>query len=78
MNTQENAIATVSIKIVGTFLRLLVPSMLVYIIWSLNLNKQCWEGKGKHGKAKRAFALSDATNFVQECSCLFTHPWRYL
>ena len=62
---------SVSVKIVGTFLCLLNPSMLVYTIWSLNRNKQHWEGKGKRGKGKTAFALSVPTIFVRDCSCLF-------
>ena len=70
--------ATVSVKIVRTFLCLLVPSMLVYMIWSLNSNKKRWEGKGKHGKGKRVFALSVPTILVRDWSCLFTHPWCYL
>ena len=49
--------ATVSVKIIGTFLCLLVPSMLVYMIWSLNSNKQRWEGKGKHGKGKKGVCV---------------------
>ena len=48
---------TVSVKIVGTFLCLLVPSMLVYMIWWLNSNKEHWEGKGKHGKRKKGFCV---------------------
>ena len=38
----------------GTELCLLVPPMLVYTIWWLNLNKQHWEGKGKHKKGKNS------------------------
>ena len=56
--------ATVSVKIVGTFLCVLLPSMLVYTICPLNHNKQHWKGKGKHGKGKKAFALTVPTIFV--------------
>ena len=58
--------ATVSVKIVGTLLCLLVPSMLVYTIWWLNRNRQHWEGKGKHkkGKKKTVFASSVPTKAV--------------
>ena len=52
--------ATVSVKIVGTLLYLLVPPMLVYTIWWLNRNKQHWKGKGKH----TVFALSAPTTAV--------------
>ena len=41
--------------------------MLVYTIWWLNYNKQHWEGKGKHGKGKNAFASSVPTIFVRDC-----------
>ena len=37
---------TVSVKIVGTLLCLLVPSMLVYKVWLLNRDKQLWEAQG--------------------------------
>ena len=57
-------ISTVSVKIVGTVLSVLLPSMLVYTICRLNGNKQHWEGKGKHGKGKKAFALTVPTIFV--------------
>ena len=50
--------ATVSVKIVGTFLCVLLPSMLVYTICRLNRNKQHWEGKGKHGKGKKGFCVN--------------------
>ena len=49
--------ATVSVKIVGTLLCLLLPPMLVYMIWWLNRNKQHWEGKGKHKKGKKKQCL---------------------
>ena len=48
---------TVSVKIVGTVLCVLLPSMLVYTICRLNGNKQHWEGKGKHGKGKKGFCV---------------------
>ena len=31
--------------------------MLVYTIWSLNRNKQRWEGTGKHGKGKKGICV---------------------
>ena len=49
---------TVSVKIVGTLLCVLLPSMLVYTICRLNGNKQHWEGKGKHGKGKNGFCVN--------------------
>ena len=51
-------ITTVSVKIVGTLLCVLLPSMLVYTICRLNGNKQHWEGKGKHGKGKKGFCVN--------------------
>ena len=45
---------TVSVKIVGTLLCLLVPSMLVYKVWWLNRDKQLWEGQGEHEKEKNS------------------------
>ena len=48
---------TVAVKIVGTFLCLLLLSMLVYTICRLNRNKQHWEGKGKHGKGKKGVCV---------------------
>ena len=60
---------TVSVKIVGTLLCLLVPSMLVYKVWWLNRDKQLWEsqGLGEHEKEKTAFCLSFPTIFVWDC-----------
>ena len=49
---------TVSVKIVGMFLCVLLPSMLVYTICRLNRNKQHWEGKGKQGKGKKGLGIS--------------------
>ena len=54
---------SVSVKIVGTFLCLLNPSMLVYTIWSLNRNKQRWEGTGKHGKGKKGVCVKCSNYF---------------
>ena len=73
INTQENAMATVSVKIIGTFLCLLVPSMLVYMIWSLNSNKQRWEGKGKHGKGKKGVCVK-CPNYSCPRLELFIYP----
>ena len=67
--------ATVSVKIVGTFLCVLLPSLLVYMICRLNRNKQHWEGKGKHGKGKKAFVLTVPTIFVWDCSYIL-HKWQ--
>ena len=50
-------IATVSVKIVGTLLCLLVPSMLLYEVWWLNRDKQLWEGRGEHEKGKNSVWL---------------------
>ena len=47
-------LTTVSVKIVGTLLCLLVPSMLVYKIWWPNRDKQLWEGQGEHEKEKNS------------------------
>ena len=65
--------ATVSVKIIGTFLCLLVPSMLVYMIWSLNSNKQRWEGKGKHGKGKKGVCV-ECPNYSCPRMELFIYP----
>ena len=65
--------ATVSVKIIGTFLCLLVPSMLVYMIWSLNSNKQRWEGKGKHGKGKKGVCVK-CPNYSCPRLELFIYP----
>ena len=50
----RQAVATVSVKIVGTLLCLLVPSVLVYKVWWLNRDKQLWEGQGEHEKEKNS------------------------
>ena len=54
----DDITTTVSVKIVGTLLCVLLPSMLVYTICRLNGNKQHWEGKGKHGKGKNGFCVN--------------------
>ena len=53
----NGTIPTVAVKIVGTFLCLLLLSVLVYTICRLNRNKQHWEGKGKHGKGKKGVCV---------------------
>ena len=64
---------SVSVKIVGTFLCLLNPSMLVYMIWSLNRNKQRWEGTGKHGKGKKGVCVKCSNYFCPRLQ-LFIYP----
>ena len=64
--------STVSVKIVGTFVCLLFPSLLVNKIWWLNHDKQLWEGQGEHRRKKTGFGPSVSTIFVWDCSFL----WR--
>ena len=65
-------LSTVSVKIVGTLLCLLVPSMLVYKVWWLNRNKQLWEGQGEHEEKKTtAFGQSVPTIFVWDCRLMY-------
>ena len=64
--------STVSVKIVGTLVCLLFPSLLVYKVWWLNHDKQLWEGQGEHRRKKTGFGPSVSTIFVWDCSFL----WR--
>ena len=59
-------------KLLGHFC-LLVPSMLVYTIWSLNRNKQRWEGTGKHGKGKKGVCIKRPNYFCPRLQ-LFIYP----
>ena len=50
----KGKVAVVAVKIVGTLLCLLVPSMLVHKVWWLNRDKQHWEGQGEHEKERKS------------------------
>ena len=53
-------------KLLGHFLCLLVPSMLVYKVWWLNHDKQLWEGQGEHEKAKNSIWSEVSQLFLSE------------